>query len=75
MPNISVHGFMEKHHKRISFVKLLVKNLPGIGLKGAKEKLDYMLDGNPIELEIDSNQFVSFQKELDELKLNYQVIE
>ncbi len=73
MKVIIINQFLEKHQDRISLVRLLVEFQPGLGLKGAKEKLDSMLEGEPMKLEIVEKNIHEFQESLQRLNLDFKV--
>lgn len=75
MKLVTIKYFKEKHQERITFVRTLADYQHGLGLKSAKELLDNMLDGEPIEYQISEDKLAEFTKELDSLKLQYEILE
>lgn len=73
MKFVTIKYFREKHQERITFVRTLVDYQDGLGLKSAKEMLDKMLDGIPIQYQISENKLNEFIIELDLLKLEYEI--
>lgn len=70
---ILIKYFNSKHQNRVTFVRLLTEFNPAISLKPAKELLDDMLDGSPIEYYIDKENLERFTNKLDELNLEYEI--
>ena len=70
---VTLKFFKKKHHNRVAFTKLLLKYKPEIGLKGAKELLDEMIDGQPIDYKIEEHKLLDFQQELEGLQLEYEI--
>ena len=70
---VVIKYFIRKHQNRVAFVKLLTEYNPEISLKPAKELLDNMLDGTPIEYEIKKEDLNQFTNQLDELNLEYEI--
>lgn len=71
MATLYINKFKEKHQDRVTLVKLLVEYRPGIVLKRAKEKMEKMLNGVPIEIEIENYLLATFQIELEKLNLDF----
>ena len=71
---IIVNQFKEKHQDRVSIVKLIVESTNGLGLKGSKQLIDEMLEGKPMELDIDEDLASNFIKELERLNLDYKIV-
>lgn len=70
---IIIKHFNKKHQERLTFVRLLTKFNPNISLKPAKDLLDLMLDGNPIEYRIWTHRISEFVENLEELNLEYEI--
>ncbi len=75
MSTVIINKFKDKHQERVTLVKLLVEYQPGIGLKRAKEKMDDMLDGTPIEIKIDNILITKFRIELKKLNLDFATLD
>jgi DNA-binding transcriptional MerR regulator len=73
MKLVTIKYFKEKHQERITFVRKLIDYQNGLGLKSAKDMLDKMLDGLPIKYQISDNKLADFTKQLDSLKLEYEI--
>jgi len=73
MKVVTIKYFKEKYHNRVTFVKILTEFNSSITLKPAKELLDLMLDGTPIEYSIADQQVERFLQKLDELNLEYKI--
>lgn len=73
MKLVTIKYFKEKHQERIRFVRTLIDYQNELGLKSAKDMLDNMLDGVPIKYQISDDTLADFTKELDALKLKYEV--
>jgi DNA-binding transcriptional MerR regulator len=73
MKLVTIRNFKEKHQERITFVRVLIEFQKGLGLKSAKELLDNMLDGKPIQYQIPENKLDEFIEEMDLLKLEYKI--
>ena len=74
MKKVTIKYFKEKHQDRTTFICTLISYQSDLGLKGAKDKLDNILDGIPIIFEILDDRLSEFLAELDTLKLEYEVI-
>jgi DNA-binding transcriptional MerR regulator len=73
MKLVTIKYFKEKHQERITFVRTLIDYQNGLGLKSAKEMLDNMLDGVPVKYQISENKLADFTRQLDSLKLEYEI--
>ena len=73
MKLVTIKYFKEKHQERITFVRILIDYQDDLGLKSAKEMLDNMLDGEPIQYQISENKLADFTRDLDTLKLEYEI--
>ena len=54
-------------------MRILIDYQNELGLKSAKEMLDNMLDGVPIKYQISGDTLADFTKEVEALKLKYEV--
>jgi len=73
MKTITICYFKERYQSRITFVKALKEYDNNLGLKEAKDLLDAMLDGKPIEYAIDDKKLQEFVKKLNRLKLHFTI--
>jgi hypothetical protein len=73
MTTLYINNFKGKHQDRVTLVKLLVEYQPGIGLKRAKEKMDDMINGVPIEIGIENSLLAAFQIQLEKLNLDFAI--
>ena len=69
----TIKYFKEKRQERITFVRTLIDYQNRLGLKSAKDMLDNMLDGLPIKYQISDDKLADFTKQLDSLKLEYEI--
>ena len=73
MKTIIIKHFKEKSHNRVSFVKVPAHQQTDIGLKKAKEMMEEMLDGKPIEIRVEEDKSSRFLSELNRLNLEFEV--
>ncbi len=70
---VTIRYFKFKHQNRLTLVQVLKKYNPAMGLREAKEAMERMLDGEPIEVEIDGERMEEFSTALNELNLEFEV--
>ena len=73
MKTILITYLKAKPLDKITCTRILVEYNSTLGLKGAKEKMDKMLDGVPIDYEVENDRLDDFLKELKSLKVEYEV--
>ena len=73
METVTIFYFKERTQHRITFVQVLKEYNKKLDLKQAKELMDSMLDGKPIEYAIDENTIHEIVQELKGLKLHFTI--
>ncbi len=72
MVRIVINHFKSKNQERIKFVQIL-NEYAKTGLKEGKLLMDSMLDGKPIEVDIEKEQLGDFVTVLDDLNMEYKL--
>ena len=73
MHRLIINHFEQKNQDRLRFVQVLNDTL-NIGLKKSKMLMDAMIDGQPIEVEVNEDLIANFEKNLKELNLNFLIL-